>query len=72
MSLELGFRLRHYQAGERNYDVTEDGERFLMVRAADRSDSTARLNVVLSWYEEQGSRARELIMPLEPGTTLGH
>ena len=27
MSLEVGFRLGHYQVGERNYDVTEDGER---------------------------------------------
>ena len=27
MSLEVGFRLGRYQVGERNYDVTEDGER---------------------------------------------
>ena len=41
---------------ERNYDVTPDGQRFLMVRAAEQSESTARLNVVLNWHEELKER----------------
>ena len=43
-------------ADERNYDVTPDGQRFLMVRAAEQSESTARLNVVLNWHEELKER----------------
>jgi eukaryotic-like serine/threonine-protein kinase len=36
-----------------NYDVTRDGQRFLMVRpAADPFRSRQQLNVVLNWYQE--------------------
>ena len=34
-----------------NYDVTPDGQRFVMVRAAQGSDQ-AQINVVLNWFEE--------------------
>ena len=36
---------------DRNYDVTRDGQRFLMVRRADPTESTVRLNVVVNWTE---------------------
>ena len=36
-----------------NYDVTSDGQRFVMVRpAADPARSLLQLNVVVNWYEE--------------------
>ena len=36
-----------------NYDVTRDGQRFVMVRpAADSARSLLQLNVVVNWYEE--------------------
>ncbi len=34
----------------RNYDITPDGERFIMLRPADASAS--RLSVVLNWTQE--------------------
>jgi hypothetical protein len=34
----------------RNYDVTPDGERFLMIRRDD--DPERQLNVVLNWFQE--------------------
>jgi serine/threonine-protein kinase len=37
---------------DRNYDVTPDGQRFLMVRAADVAEGTVRLNAVVNWFEE--------------------
>ena len=36
-----------------NYDVTQDGQRFVMVRpAADSAGSLLQLNVVVNWDEE--------------------
>ncbi len=34
------------------YDVTPDGQRFLMVKAKGESDSPTQINVVLNWFEE--------------------
>jgi hypothetical protein len=34
-----------------NYDVTPDGQRFLMVQPAEPT-SQSQLNVVLNWFEE--------------------
>jgi len=46
--------------GYRDYDISPDGERLLMVFPADRSDSgePARLqiNVILNWFEELKQR----------------
>ncbi len=42
-TLGLGFR--------QNYDVTPDGQQFVMVRAAQGLDQ-AQINVVLNWFEE--------------------
>ena len=36
--------------GASNYDVSPDGERFVMVRYSE--ESTPRINVVLNWFEE--------------------
>jgi serine/threonine-protein kinase len=35
-----------------NYDVSPDGQRFLMLKAADQSQESAQINVVLNWFEE--------------------
>jgi len=40
-----------------NYDVTPDGQRFLMVRDEDRSPPSTRIVVVLNWAEELKSRS---------------
>ena len=39
------------QGFRQNYDVTPDGQRFVMVRAAQGSEQ-AQINVVLNWFEE--------------------
>jgi hypothetical protein len=41
---------------DRNYDVSVDGKRFLMVKL-DRPATSAQLTVVLNWFEELKSRA---------------
>jgi Tol biopolymer transport system component len=35
-----------------DYDVSPDGQRFLMLRAAEQSQAPAEINVVLNWFEE--------------------
>jgi len=34
------------------YDVSADGQRFLMVKATEQSSSATQINVVLNWFEE--------------------
>jgi Tol biopolymer transport system component/predicted Ser/Thr protein kinase len=34
------------------YDVSADGQRFLMVKEIEQASSTAQINVVLNWFEE--------------------
>jgi hypothetical protein len=34
------------------YDVSPDGQRFLMVKEIEQARSTAKINVVLNWTEE--------------------
>jgi Tol biopolymer transport system component len=43
---------------DRNYDVTADGQRFLMVRQADAGESTVRINIVVNWLEELKDKMR--------------
>ncbi len=47
-------------AGLRDYDISPDGERLLMVFPADRSDSSEpardQINIVLNWFEELKER----------------
>ncbi len=36
-----------------NYDISPDGQRFLMIKAADEEEGQAgQINVVLNWFEE--------------------
>jgi Tol biopolymer transport system component len=39
-----------------NYDVTPDGQRFLMVKASEQDASATQINVVLNWFEELNQR----------------
>ena len=34
------------------YDVSPDGQRFLMVKASEQAASASQINVVLNWFEE--------------------
>lgn len=43
--------------GSRDYDITADGERFIMIFPADQTESARpRINVVLNWFEEVKER----------------
>jgi hypothetical protein len=35
-----------------NYDVTPDGQRFLMIKSGNRTAVTTQINVVLNWFDE--------------------
>jgi len=35
-----------------DYDVSPDGQRFLMLKVSDQSQAPAQINVVLNWFEE--------------------
>jgi hypothetical protein len=35
-----------------NYSVTQDGQRFLMVKATDEGAASTQINVVVNWFEE--------------------
>jgi eukaryotic-like serine/threonine-protein kinase len=35
-----------------NYDVSADGQRFLMLKAGEQAEAPAQINVVLNWFEE--------------------
>lgn len=43
--------------GHANYDVTPDGQRFVMIEQADPKHLPARLHVVVNWLEELKRRA---------------
>jgi hypothetical protein len=36
----------------RNYDVSADGQRFLMLKAGDQTQTVTQINVVTNWSEE--------------------
>ena len=45
----------HYEAGnffERDYDVSPDGQRFLMIKASEQEQAATQLNLVLNWSDE--------------------
>jgi Tol biopolymer transport system component len=46
----------HYETGfspfEPNYDVSLDGQRFLMIKASEPESAATQLNVVLNWSDE--------------------
>ena len=39
-----------------NYDVSPDGQRFLMLKATEQALAPTQINVVLNWFEELGRR----------------
>ena len=39
-------------AVNRNYDVSSDGQQFLMVKASGQEQTPTQINVVLNWFEE--------------------
>ena len=43
-------------AGGQGYDVSLDGQRFLMVQAAEPDQPATQINVVLNWFEELKQR----------------
>ncbi len=39
--------------GQANYDVSSDGQRFLMIQASqEQQEPVTQINVVLNWFEE--------------------
>ncbi len=43
----------YYKFGNRaRYDVTPDGQRFVMVQAVEQEAGASQINVVLNWFEE--------------------
>jgi eukaryotic-like serine/threonine-protein kinase len=41
----------------RNYDVTADGQRFVMVKPSEQELAATQINVVLNWFEDLKRRA---------------
>jgi hypothetical protein len=35
-----------------NYDVSHDGQRFLMLKPSEQETAPTQINVVLNWFEE--------------------
>ena len=35
-----------------NYDVSADGQRFLMMKASEQTEAATQINVVQNWFEE--------------------
>jgi len=48
--------VRHYEATPQsflaNYDVSPDGQRFLMIKASEQESAATQINVVLNWSDE--------------------
>ena len=44
------------QLSRAHYDVTLDGQRFLMVQASKQEQTSQQINVVLNWFEELKQR----------------
>ena len=46
----------HYETGlfsfHPNYDVSPDGQRFLMIKASEQESAATQINVVVNWSEE--------------------
>ncbi|MFQ5930287.1 MAG: TolB family protein, partial [Acidobacteriota bacterium] len=52
---EVLFTARYYTGPGRNYDISPDGQRFLMIKEAEQTEETAvptQLIVVENWFEE--------------------
>jgi hypothetical protein len=47
--------LEDSNSGATNYDVTPDGQRFLMIKATEE-EVAGQINVILNWFEELKER----------------
>ena len=52
MLFEKEYAASQFPATGIAYDVTADGQRFLMVKEGDQAAAPAQINVVLNWFEE--------------------
>ena len=41
-----------------NFDISPDGRRFLMLKAADQEKGTAEIKVVTNWFDEVKRRSK--------------
>lgn len=41
---------------ETNYEISPDGQRFLMIKPTDQPDTAPQINVVLNWFTELQQR----------------
>jgi len=48
---EGNFVLENFDSGATNYDVTPDGQHFLMIKAIEE-EVAGQINVILNWFEE--------------------
>ncbi len=64
----FGGRYSHTLAGAfwPDYDVTPDGQRFLMVKSSETSELPNHVNVVLNWFDEL-----KRLVPLTPPAPSG-
>ena len=47
------FEASYFREGSRPaYDVTADGQRFLMIKAGESETAVTQFNVVVDWFEE--------------------
>ncbi len=49
---EVLFERQYYTGMHRSYDVSQDGQRFLMVKESEDRPAASQLIVVLNWFEE--------------------
>lgn len=49
---EVLFEGQYFTGLNRNYDVSPDGQRFLMIKESEEQPSAAQLILVLNWFEE--------------------
>ncbi len=54
----LLFEGRYWTAGgpSADYDITADGQRFLMIQLGEQGAGTSQINIVLNWFEELKQR----------------
>jgi hypothetical protein len=57
---EFLFEAKHtkLRSGRRSYDVTPDGQRFLMISGHDKQASATQIHVVLEWFEDLKGHTR--------------
>ena len=50
--LQLLFEGDYINVGGRSYDVSSDGEKFLLIKPIEEQETVAELHVVENWFEE--------------------